>query len=175
MLRKPSFGEMCLQTLIVALMLPWLVDLYRASQAPACVQGAVSPECYPWGPTGSGAESWRYLSQELYLVHLTILIQFFMIGVILPYFTLAPSTYIAGLAILVWIFCDWHADLLNAKTPEAFASGVFKSANLCQFTNSDYRHTGGSCAGRTGCRCGRTCASSGSIRDGANGDGTCQP
>ena len=100
---------MCLQALIVALMLLWLVDLYQASQAPACVEGAVSPDCYPWGPTGPGAEAWRYLSQELYLVHLSVLIQFLIIGVILPYFTPAPSTYVAALAILVWIYlCGYY-------------------------------------------------------------------
>ncbi len=110
MVRRPGILEICLQALTAALILLWLFELYQASQAIACVEGAVGPNCYPWGPAGRGAEVWTYLSKELYIVHLVVLIQFLAIGAVLPFLTSSPSSYLAGLALLVWIYlCGYYA------------------------------------------------------------------
>ena len=105
MLRKPTFAEICIQAVIAAAILLRLHELYSASQAIACAEGAVGSGCYPWGP---GADNWRLLSKELYLLHVIVLLQFLVAGLVLPWFTAAPSSTFAGLAILVWIFLCGH-------------------------------------------------------------------
>ena len=108
MLRKPTIVEICIQAVIAAAILLWLHELYSAVQAIACAEGAVGNGCYPWGPNGPGAENWRFLSKELYIVHVIVLLQFLTAGLALPWFTAAPSSTFAGLAILVWIFLCGH-------------------------------------------------------------------
>ncbi len=105
MLRRPTFAEICVQAIIAAAILLWLYELYSASQASACIEGAVGAGCYPWGP---GAETWRFLSKELYVVHLIVVLQFLITGIALPWLTAAPSSAFAGLAILVWVFLCGH-------------------------------------------------------------------
>ncbi|MEM7427767.1 MAG: hypothetical protein AAF441_16865 [Pseudomonadota bacterium] len=105
MLRKPTFAEICVQAVIAAAIMLWLHELYGAAQAFACIDGAVGAGCYPWGPQ---AADWRLLSKELYIVHLIIVLQFLVAGLALPWFTAAPSSTFAGLAILVWIFLCGH-------------------------------------------------------------------
>ncbi len=104
MTRRPSFAEICFQALIAALMLLWLFELYQASQGVACSETINGAKCYEWGTSGPGLELWHYRSKELYLVHLVILLEMLMIGLILPFFTASASGAFGGLALLVWIY-----------------------------------------------------------------------
>ena len=104
MVRRPSFAEMCLQAVIVALMLLWLFELYQASLGVACSETITGAKCYEWGASGPGLEFWHYRSKELYLVHLVILVEMLAIGLVLPFFTASASGAFSGLAILVWIY-----------------------------------------------------------------------
>ncbi len=108
MLRKPAFVEICIQGAIAAAALLWLSELFAASDAVACIEGAVGEGCYPWGPNGPGAEKWHFLSKELYLVHLIMLLQFLAVGMTVPLFSSSASSSFTGWAALVWIFLCGH-------------------------------------------------------------------
>ena len=104
MVRRPSFPEICLQALILAVMLLWLFELYQASQGVACSETIQGAKCYEWGPGGKGLEFWHYRSKELYLVHLIILIEMLAVGFLVPFFAGSASAAFGGLAALVWIY-----------------------------------------------------------------------
>ena len=108
MLRKPAFVEMCVQAVIAAAAILWLYELYAAAEAVTCIEGAVGEGCYPWGPNGPGAEKWHFLSKELYIIHLIMLLQFLGAGLAVPLFSASASSSFTGWALLVWIFLCGH-------------------------------------------------------------------
>ena len=66
--RRPTYPEVALQTILGFLLVILLFDYFQALGAEPC-HPPTPRDCYPWGAEGPAAEFWYYASKEIYLKH----------------------------------------------------------------------------------------------------------